>query len=479
MSTEIENPPAREPFLSSSVCGWDLTEDGQSEVMQAMLGHIHPFDGWTALQCQLGSLVKEICLDRGDSPHHHLYEEPIFDYFPLLEYGPKTKYIRDSPVDDPTEPLLRLTALLITSPPCKHMPCAQTKRHYMAVKAMFAFMDAQLLNHVPLVQIQGLIALYEYINGMLDKAHLTISSAVSMASRIEINISQIPLDLEWRFCLMIIDSFISLQTVHRKQGWIPLACPPGHALEKAVTHYLPSLTTPQGTPRFDRNCPRVLNFGKQALHCGRILQNLHDSKRSQRINQQECDFINKEYSKCLNHCPTEFEGYPSLQTSACLAASCLFAHHTEMERLDPFHHQYVLDPGQESLFQEYRKSTWRSMEKQFKIVIVDDYVVEGWEVDDTFLGFPEAICLLHDFLLMTRKPDILADFTTKDQIAAFIPVIRERTENWPAVRAYINQICNEVGLSQLAISECNRNGSYLSSGHFYLFKRDRGEEYES
>lgn len=210
MSIKSENsppPPAKKPLHSSGCCGfgWDLTEDGQSELMQAMLGHLHPLSDWTSPSCQLGKLVEEIRVDRRGSPWEPFFEHPMFDYFPLLDYCPKTKYTRDPPVHDPTDPLLKLTALLIKAPPCAHMPCAQTKKLYVVVKSMFAFLDTQLLNHVPLVQIQGLIALYEYTHGMLDKAHLTISSAVSMASRIQIDISEIPLELEWRFCLMIID----------------------------------------------------------------------------------------------------------------------------------------------------------------------------------------------------------------------------------------------------------------------------------
>lgn len=71
---------------------------------------------------------------------------------------------------------------------------------------MFENLEVQLLSHVPLVQIQGLVALYEYTHGMLNKAHLTVSSAVTMAPRIEVGLSQIQLDLEWRLCLMLIDS---------------------------------------------------------------------------------------------------------------------------------------------------------------------------------------------------------------------------------------------------------------------------------
>ncbi|KAM5517858.1 hypothetical protein FOXYSP1_08643 [Fusarium oxysporum f. sp. phaseoli] len=38
-------PPARSLLLSLGCCGWDVTKHGQSELMQAMLDHRHPFDG--------------------------------------------------------------------------------------------------------------------------------------------------------------------------------------------------------------------------------------------------------------------------------------------------------------------------------------------------------------------------------------------------------------------------------------------------
>ncbi|KAM5365983.1 hypothetical protein ACJA88_012254 [Fusarium oxysporum] len=120
----------------------------------------------------------------------------------------------------------------------------------------------------------------------------------------------------------------------------------------------------------------------------------------------------------------------------------MFAHRTEMQMLDPSGQS--LDPNQEYRFQDYRNFARRSVEKYFKINEAEEE--EDEEDDDEFLSLPKAICLLHDFLL----------------IAALIPEMRETTQNWPAARAYTNQICNDAGSSKLVISERNANGSLLS-----------------
>ncbi|EGU78608.1 hypothetical protein FOXB_10865, partial [Fusarium oxysporum f. sp. conglutinans Fo5176] len=191
-----------------------------------------------------------------------------------------------------------------------------------------------------------------------------------------------------------------------------------------ITHYIPALKAPEGTPRFDNNCRRVLTFGKHALQCGRILQDIHDSKRSQRTNLQDCGLIYQECIKSLSHRPDKSEGCPSLGASACLAASCIFAHRTEMQMLDPS--EQSLGPNQEYLFQDYRNFARRSVEKYFKIN--EDEEEEYEEDDDEFLSLPKAICLLHDFLLVTRTPRSPAETTTSDQIAALIPKMRDNSE---------------------------------------------------
>ncbi|KAJ4223759.1 hypothetical protein NW760_010374 [Fusarium oxysporum] len=129
-----------------------------------------------------------------------------------------------------------------------------------------------------------------------------------------------------------------------------------------------------------------------------------------------------------------------------------------MQMLDPSGQS--LGPNQEYLFQDYRNFARRSVEKYFKIN--EDEEEEYEEDDDEFLSLPKAICLLHDFLLVTRTPRSPAETTTSDQIAALIPEMRETTQNWPTARAYTNQICNDAELSKLVISERNANGSLLS-----------------
>lgn len=106
-----------------------------------------------------------------------------------------------------------------------------------------------------------------------------------------------------------------------------------------------------------------------------------------------------------------------------------------MQRLDPF--GYIVDHDQEPRFQDYLKLTWRSMEKHFKIIVVDGYEVD----DDKYIGFPEAMCLLHDFSLVTRTPLFFEDIITRQQIADLIPEIRERTEAWPVASEHL-QYCH-------------------------------------
>ncbi|KAH7166853.1 hypothetical protein DER46DRAFT_265171 [Fusarium sp. MPI-SDFR-AT-0072] len=153
----------------------------------------------------------------------------------------------------------------------------------------------------------------------------------------------------------------------------------------------------------------------------------------------------------------------------------MFAHRTEMQMLDPSGQS--LDPNQEYLFQDYRNFARRSVEKNFKIS--EDEEEEYEDDDDDFLSLPKAICLLHDFLLVAQTPGSPAETNTSDQVAALIPEMREKTQNWPAARAYINQIWNDAGLSELVISERNAIGSLLPSKSFHLFSRNSWEQFES
>ncbi|KAF4340674.1 tryptophan synthase beta subunit [Fusarium beomiforme] len=391
--------PVRPPFFvfQPDQCGCDLTEHGQSELMQAILAHRHPFNERIREEARLSERVEDMFFEQ-EYTMEDLLEDSIFDDFPLLKYSPKIEYSPGSTHEDPASPLLNIAVLLIgTTRDCDHIqPCK--KKLYLVLKAMAAVLETQLPNHVRLAQTQGLIALYEFGQGMFEQAHLSIHSAVTMASRIEVDLAEIPLSLEWRLCLMLIDSLIALSTVHRTYGWIPLACPPGHSMEKAIKHYFPVLQTPAGAPRLEDSCRRVFGFGKIVLQCGHILQHIHDSKLNPRGDWQECNLIHQQSLK--NFIPPFSGGiiYPALVSASSLADSCMFAHHTQMDiscrprtRLEP-DHQLFLD--------DRRLSGWSSAELFFKLTEDDDPDYEADEDDIEIIPLPMLICLLHDLCLV-------------------------------------------------------------------------------
>jgi hypothetical protein len=134
-----------------------------------------------------------------------LLKDPVFETFPLVEHLRKNEYSCHFELADCSWPVLHLAVLLVATPPCDHMACSQTKRLYVALKAMFAVLQVRLLNHAELVQIQGLIALYECGHGMLEHAHVSLNSAFTMLSLLDVDLSNILISLKWRLSLMLID----------------------------------------------------------------------------------------------------------------------------------------------------------------------------------------------------------------------------------------------------------------------------------
>ncbi|KAF4429392.1 hypothetical protein FACUT_9135 [Fusarium acutatum] len=258
-------PPPAKSLLELGRCGWDLTEHGQAELIQATVKY-KPDD--LEAKARLEDRVGEVLHNRGcNCPHR-------------------------SHLADSSWPILHLAVLLVATPPCDHKVCWQTKRLYMTVKSIFALMQLQLPKHAELVQVQGLIALYECGHGMLEHSHVTLNSAITMASLLDFDLSNMLISLEWRMTLMLIDDLVSLQTVHRKHDWIPLACPPDHDMVRVIKHNCTVLTTLNGIPRSDSVSQRLLDFGKIVFQSGRILQHIHDSKRAPRFGNHGCEIMN-------------------------------------------------------------------------------------------------------------------------------------------------------------------------------------------
>ncbi|KAF5717681.1 hypothetical protein FMUND_5627 [Fusarium mundagurra] len=287
VGTDNSQPSPTDCFLYLGRCGWDLTESGQAQLMKAMLA----YDSNDPIaKAGLGENVRGVFRDRGCTLQE-LLKDPVFEALPVVEHLRTTGSLHRSELVDSSWPILHLAILLVATPPCDHKACSQTKRLYVAVKALVALMQLHLPNHAELVQTQGLIALYECGHGMLEHAHVTLNSAFTMAARLDVDLSSVLTSLEWRLSLMLIDILVALQTLHRKQNWIPLACPPDHDMVRAIKHNFTVLRTPNGTPRPEIASQRVLELGTVVFQCGHILQHVHDSKRDPRTANPHCELM--------------------------------------------------------------------------------------------------------------------------------------------------------------------------------------------
>lgn len=203
LSVQIHSPqpPSTGSLLELGRCGWDLTEHGQAELIQATVKY-KPDD--LEAKTRLEDGVAEVLHNRGCTVRE-LLKDPVFEAFPLVEHLRKIDCPHRSELADSSWPVLHLAVLLVATPPCDHKECWQTKRLYLTIKSMFALMQLQLPKSAELMQVQGLIALYECGHGMLEHAHVTLNSAFTMASLLDVDLSNILISLEWRMTLMLID----------------------------------------------------------------------------------------------------------------------------------------------------------------------------------------------------------------------------------------------------------------------------------
>lgn len=198
------------PLSQLGPCGWDLTEHGQNELMQAMFAYRYPVypmhpDQLSEGGRRLKQAVDIILRERGCTLET-LLEDDVFKSFPLVQYDSLGSYEHED--RGHSMPGLILAILLITTLPCNHITCSKTKRLYMTILALLPILQSQLSrHHTGVIRIQGLVAVYEYGHGLYDQAHLSLHSAICMASRIELDSIKIrqELALELRLSLMLLD----------------------------------------------------------------------------------------------------------------------------------------------------------------------------------------------------------------------------------------------------------------------------------
>lgn len=186
---------------SGSTC-WKLTDKGQERLMDAAFRH-----QWSSA----AETVQIILAERGRSVEQ-LLEDDIFKWFPIAESGRLESYdlVFSSDKLDVGMPLLHLAILLITTPPPMdakgRLPFLPgiTSKLYRTLKAMHAIMSSGIAPSACMAQTLGIIALYEFGQGMFEQAHLTVTSAFAVISMLPFH-SDPELTLSWQLCLATLD----------------------------------------------------------------------------------------------------------------------------------------------------------------------------------------------------------------------------------------------------------------------------------
>lgn len=161
---DSEPPTSTEPLSQLGACGWDLTEHGQNELMQAMFAYRYPVspmhsDELSEGGCRLKQAVDIILQERGCALETLLKDE-VLNSFPLVQYDCLGSYKNED--RGHSRPALILAILLVTTLPCNHITCSKTKRLYMTILALLPILQSQLSrHHTGVVRIQGLVAVYE------------------------------------------------------------------------------------------------------------------------------------------------------------------------------------------------------------------------------------------------------------------------------------------------------------------------------
>lgn len=76
---------------------------------------------------------------------------------------------------------------------------------YKAIKALFAVVSGTVTSHIHLVQTLGSVALYEFGVGCFEQAHITLTSAFTMANLVHDYSVDLEAQLTWKLCLMTLD----------------------------------------------------------------------------------------------------------------------------------------------------------------------------------------------------------------------------------------------------------------------------------
>lgn len=158
---------------------------------------------------RFGRLIGDIFFESGITVPGliDVYIDTIHNWLPLIDV--KKLCIDAQPVlkelPRPEVLLLLLAILLLTEKPCCHRHHLRDRRLHKALKVVGSALQSQHEPGLCLVQAQALIALYECGHGMTRQAHLTLSSATTLAITIANDNDMGDDSLHWQTALMMLD----------------------------------------------------------------------------------------------------------------------------------------------------------------------------------------------------------------------------------------------------------------------------------
>lgn len=199
-----------EPLVISECHGFfDLSARGEQEFVQLISNWTTNFDNNLGYFTQLtNDILQESGLelsgliDRFSTSIHRWF--PVIDVERLRE---DAQTLRELPAVDATLPLLVLALLLFDLlQRCEFGTFAEPKKLYSASKGiMVALISLNEKTDARLVQVQALIALYECSQGMVYKAQLTLSSALTMVTLSDSYTRETDIPLQTKVSLLILD----------------------------------------------------------------------------------------------------------------------------------------------------------------------------------------------------------------------------------------------------------------------------------
>ncbi|KAK0760502.1 hypothetical protein N5P37_006696 [Trichoderma harzianum] len=199
-----------EPLVISECHGFfDLSSRGEQEFVQLISNWATNFDKNLDYFTQLtNDILQESgielsgLIDRFSTSIHRWF--PVIDIERLRK---NAQTLQELPAIDATTPLLVLTLLLFDLlQRCELGTSAGPKKLYSASKKLtVALISLNEKTDARLVEIQALIALYECSQGMVYKAQLTLSSALTMVALSDSYTPETDIPLQTRVSLLILD----------------------------------------------------------------------------------------------------------------------------------------------------------------------------------------------------------------------------------------------------------------------------------